>query len=164
MTESLELKIPPPLWLALYAGLMKVAAVAFPQAHLSLPFAAGLCPILVGLGLSLAAAGIVAVRSAGTTLNPRRPEATRCVVDQGVYGVTRNPMYLGLLLLLLGWGVHLQNAASLLVIAPWMATITRWQIQPEERILEERFGETYLDYRRRVPRWLFRWSQEDLTL
>ena len=50
------------------------------------------------------------------------------------------------------------------MVVLFVATVTQFQIRPEERILEERFGEQYIDYRRRVPRWLFRLTEEDLQL
>ncbi|MEZ0446883.1 methyltransferase family protein [Cellulomonas sp. ICMP 17802] len=81
-------------------------------------------------------------------------QATRAMIEQGPFRLSRNPLYVGLLALYLGvallaptfWGLVLFPAAVLLVL--WGA------IQPEERFLHERFGAAYDDYRRRVPRWL----------
>ncbi len=164
MAQGLELKIPPLVWAAACAGLMKAVSVWLPQYSIHLPFARAFSPTLVGLGLSVAVAGVQAMRRAQTTVNPMHPESTTSVVDGGIYGVTRNPMYVGMLLTLVGWAVLLQNVVAFGVVGLWAAVITQFQIRPEERILEERFGEAYLDYRRRVPRWLFRLTEEDQTL
>jgi protein-S-isoprenylcysteine O-methyltransferase Ste14 len=143
---------------------MKGCSLWLPQYAIHLPFAKVFAPILVGLGLSVTVAGIHAVRKAKTTMNPRRPETTTTVVDSGIYGVTRNPIYVGMLIVLVGWAVHLQNIVPFILVGLFVATVTQFQIRPEERILEERFGEDYIDYRRRVPRWLFRLTEEDLQL
>lgn len=164
LAQGLELKVPPLIWAASCALLMKGVSVWLPQYSLHLPFAKAFAPVLVGLGISVAVAGVQAMRRSHTTVNPMRPESTTAVVDGGIYGVTRNPMYVGMLLALGGFAVLLQNVVAFLVVGLWAAVITQFQIRPEERILEERFGEEYLDYRRRVPRWLFRLTEEDQTL
>jgi protein-S-isoprenylcysteine O-methyltransferase Ste14 len=143
---------------------MKAVAVWLPTYHLHLPFARWLTPILVGLGLSISMASLQAFRNAKTTIDPMHPEKVTVVVDSGIYGVTRNPMYVGMLMVLSGWAVHLQNVAAFVVLLLFTASMTQFQIRPEERVLEERFGEQYIDYRRRVPRWLFRLTEEDLQL
>ena len=81
-------------------------------------------------------------------------QATRAMIEEGPYRLSRNPLYVGLLALYLGlallaptfWGLVLFPAAVLLVL--WGA------IRPEERFLHERFGAQYDDYRQRVRRWL----------
>jgi len=76
------------------------------------------------------------------------------LVVSGVYRHTRNPMYLGLLLGLLGWGVYLANAFALLLAPLFIPCMNRFQILPEERALQQAYGERFLDYCRRVRRWL----------
>ena len=162
--KRLELKVPPLVWALLHAALMKGCQTLFPDLALPLPFAPYFWPVLIGLGLSLCVGGVQSFRQAKTTVDPLHPERVTTVVDNGLYGVTRNPMYVGMMLILLGLAVHLQNIPAFLVVGLFVATVTQFQIRPEERALEERFGETYLDYRRRVPRWLFRLTEEDLQL
>ena len=77
-----------------------------------------------------------------------------CVVTRGVYRWTRNPMYLGMLVVLAGWAVWLGSAAALLGLPLSVLLLNRLQIGPEERILRERFGQDYIDYQARVRRWL----------
>lgn len=162
--KRLELRIPPLVWALLHAGLMKGCQKLFPDLTLPLPFAPFFWPVLVGLGLSLCVGGVQSFRQAQTTVDPMHPEKATTVVDSGLYGVTRNPMYVGMMLILFGLAVHLQNIPAFLVVGLFIAAVTQFQIRPEERVLEERFGEAYLDYRRRVPRWLFRLTEEDLQL
>jgi protein-S-isoprenylcysteine O-methyltransferase Ste14 len=162
--KRLELKVPPLVWALFFALLMKGCTVWLPGYSIHLPFAKYFAPILIGLGLSLTTAGIQAVRRAKTTVNPMKPQSTTTVVDSGIYGVTRNPIYVGMMIVLIGWAVHLQNIGAFLMVGLFVATVTQLQIMPEERALEERFGEDYIDYRRRVPRWLFRLTEEDLQL
>ncbi|HEV8366930.1 MAG TPA: isoprenylcysteine carboxylmethyltransferase family protein, partial [Pyrinomonadaceae bacterium] len=75
-------------------------------------------------------------------------------VSTGVYRFTRNPMYLGLLLTLLGWAAFLSNPASLLFVPIFVLYINRFQIKPEEQVLSSLFGAEYMAYKSRVRRWL----------
>ena len=154
--SALELKIPPPLVAAAVAGCMYAAAVLLPAPVLALP--PGVC---VGMALALAAvgagfdvAGLWAFRKARTTVNPLTPHRSVAVVSTGVYRLTRNPMYLGLALILLGLAVYLASPWALLGPLVFAAYITRFQIVPEERALQARFGAAYTAYRARVRRWL----------
>jgi protein-S-isoprenylcysteine O-methyltransferase Ste14 len=72
----------------------------------------------------------------------------------GIFRVTRNPIYLGLSLLLVGWALWLGSASPWLIAALLVALITRLQIIPEEQALGTLFGEQYLAYRRRTARWI----------
>ena len=76
------------------------------------------------------------------------------LVEDGVFGVTRNPMYLGGALILTGWAVLLGHAALLAVTLLWIPTAELLWIRPEERLLRGHFGEAWLAYRRRVRRWI----------
>jgi protein-S-isoprenylcysteine O-methyltransferase Ste14 len=75
-------------------------------------------------------------------------------VSGGIYRFTRNPMYLGRLLQLAGWAVFLSNALAALLLPVYVLYINRFQVQPEERALLERFGSEYAAYQQRVRRWL----------
>jgi len=153
MLRQLETRVPPPL-LLLVLGVALWAAVR----------ATGLTanwPALHGLGLVVMLAGVALnllpkrrFRRAGTTVNPMRPQAATWLVTGGIYCYTRNPMYLGHVLVLAGWGAWLQSGLvlpALIVQVAWL----RWlQIRPEERALQARFGADYDAYCARVRRWL----------
>lgn len=152
--RAFELKIPPVAVTLLFAGLMWLAARWVAQASFQLPGSALIAVFLVGLGAIIAVAGVVAFRQKETTVDPTNPGKTTAIVDDGIYRYTRNPMYLGLAFALAGWAVYLGNGIALLLVAACIAYLTRFQIVPEERALQDKFGDAYDDYKSRVRRWL----------
>jgi protein-S-isoprenylcysteine O-methyltransferase Ste14 len=98
--------------------------------------------------------GVVSFRRAGTTVNPLTPEASSTLVRAGVYTLTRNPMYLGFLMLLLGWAIYMSNAFALLFVPVFVVYMNRFQIEPEEKALGSRFGQAFVTYTTCVRRWL----------
>jgi protein-S-isoprenylcysteine O-methyltransferase Ste14 len=105
-------------------------------------------------GLAVSALGVVEFRRARTTVDPRIPAASSSLVRSGIYRLTRNPMYVGFGLVLLGWAIYVSNALAFLLLPAYVLYMTRFQIQPEERALGQIFGQEYADYRARVRRWL----------
>lgn len=152
---SLELKIPPPLVAVVVAGAMYAAATLHAPAW-ALPLSVRVVVALglAGVGVAFDLAGMLSFRKAKTTINPLTPQRSSAVVTHGVYRFTRNPMYVGLVLILLGLAVYLASPWALLGPLAFGAFITRFQIQPEERALTARFGTAYTDYCARVRRWL----------
>jgi protein-S-isoprenylcysteine O-methyltransferase Ste14 len=110
--------------------------------------------VLVALGVAVSMGGILSFRRARTTVNPLKPETTSALVESGIYAFTRNPMYLGMLLALLGWAVYLSSSWALLGPMLFVLYITRFQIIPEERALHGLFGAPFSTYKQRVRRWL----------
>ena len=152
--KTLELKIPPPA-IALLAALA-MWAISRSTPLLGVPrnvrlLAAG---TLALVGIASAIAGVVTFRRAGTTIHPHRPQETSALVISGVYRLSRNPMYVGLLFILIAWSVFLSSAWSLLGPFAFVLYISRFQIIPEERVLSAKFGEAYDSYKARVRRWL----------
>ncbi len=150
----LELKLPPLAVLALCMLAVFAAARWLPAGNLR--FAAsgalGLAAIAIGIGVALA--GIVAFRRARTTVDPLSPGRATVLVERGVYRWTRNPMYLGMALVLLGVALDRASIPGLLLVGVFCAYVTRFQIVPEERALLGIFGEPYEAYLRRVRRWI----------
>lgn len=158
MSRWYEHKIPPPVIDLAVGVLMWALARAVPAAQL---WPQGAWPFGVGAALGIAlAGGLIALagawqfRRARTTINPLSPAKTSALVTGGVYRVTRNPMYLGMLLVLIGWGVWLGNAAAWLALPLSVLLLNTLQIKPEERLLRQRFGDAYARYAARVRRWL----------
>ncbi len=87
-------------------------------------------------------------------MNPIKPGAASSLVSSGVYRFTRNPMYLGLSVTLLGWAMFLSNPLALLAVPLFVLYINRFQIDPEERVLSSLFGAEYAAYKEKVRRWL----------
>ena len=107
---------------------------------------------LTGVGIILA--GIVSFGRAKTTVNPMKPTTTSSLVTSGIYRLTRNPMYVGLLLVLVAWTVFLSSVWPAIGPVVFVLYINRFQITPEERVLSTMFGADYSAYRSRVRRWL----------
>lgn len=107
-----------------------------------------------GVGVAFAASGVLAFRRAQTTVDPIKPYRTTFLVDRGAYRYSRNPMYVGFLLCLLGWGVYLGNVLALLLAITFIPYMNCFQISVEEKALEKIFGAEFETYRARVRRWL----------
>lgn len=152
--NALELKIPPVLLALLVAGGMWFGSKQFAVLNVAIPWRTAPAIVIAVIGTGFAIAGVLAFRRHGTTLNPTTPEAAASVVSTGVFRVSRNPMYVGLLLLLSGWGIFLANLFALLLVPVFVAWMNRFQIVPEERALSARFGDQYVAYQRSVRRWL----------
>jgi len=115
----------------------------------------GLVGIAVCLaGLAIILAGVRSFARAKTTVDPLHPDKAESLVTGGIYRVTRNPMYLGMVLILAGWTVWLGTLLGLIWMALFFLSMDRLQIPPEERALRAKFGETFDAYCRRTPRWL----------
>jgi protein-S-isoprenylcysteine O-methyltransferase Ste14 len=152
--RALELKVPPPVAGLVAAFLMWGIARAWPSFAIAFEARTALALAIAACGLALDLAAIASFLRAGTTINPMKPAAASSLVRRGVYRRTRNPMYLGLLLLLVAWAVFLGNPAGLALAAGFVLYLERFQIAPEERILEARFGADYREYASKVRRWL----------
>jgi protein-S-isoprenylcysteine O-methyltransferase Ste14 len=158
MPSPLELKVPPPAVALASAGVMKLMSWLPGRGALAdAATGAGLqmlAPAIAALGIGIALAGVVEFRRAHTTVNPHKPQNSSQLVTSGIYRYTRNPMYLGIAVVLLAWAAWLGSAWSLPGIAMFAAYITRFQIVPEERTLLRIFGAEFEAYRERVRRWL----------
>ena len=136
------------------AGAMLGVRYAAPTLSFRVPGRIGVALALAVLGVGSAIAGMIAFRQHHTTVNPLTPSASSAIVTGGIYRVSRNPMYLGFLLVLAGWAVYVSNAGAVLLLAAFVAYLTRYQIEPEERALVAKFGSRYAEYMSRVRRWL----------
>lgn len=152
--QALELKIPPPLVALLVAIAMWLVAPFVPLLELPSIARKSVAVAIALAGGAFDIAGTLSFRRARTTVNPMRPNSASALVSSGVYGVTRNPMYVGLLFILVSWAVFLSSAWALLGPLAFYLYIARFQIAPEERVLSELFGDEYLAYKAKVRRWL----------
>ena len=145
-------RIIPPAWmllallasLALHRWLPLLRLLHAPWTWLGVP--------LIALALLLALTALVGFRRAGTPVIPF--ERSTALVTGGPYRFTRNPMYLGLTLLLLGVAALQGSLGAFLPVPAFVLIIQKRFVEGEERFLTEIFGEQYLSYRRRVRRWL----------
>lgn len=140
----------PPVWLAVFAAGVWALSGLTPAIDALWPVWLGRGLVALGL-LVMAAAAWEFVRRR-TTLIPRRPPAG--LVDTGIYRLSRNPIYIGDLLILAGLAAMWQSWLGLLLV-PGLAAVLEWRfIRREEPLLAERLGQPYRDYAARVRRWL----------
>jgi protein-S-isoprenylcysteine O-methyltransferase Ste14 len=130
------------------------AAAAAPALDFAVPGASGLALAFAAGGIAIAILGVAEFRRAATTVDPRVPERSASLVVGGVYRYSRNPMYLGMLLVLLGWACYLGSALALAFLPVFVSYMNRFQIAPEERHMRAKFGHSYAQYTARVRRWI----------
>lgn len=106
------------------------------------------------IGILIPTSAVISFRRARTTVDPRVPDQSAVLIKTGIYQFSRNPMYLGFLLLLVGWFFYLDNWAGIILLPLFVIYLTRYQIKPEERALLEHFGEPFQDYLNNVRRWI----------
>ncbi|MEM1262160.1 MAG: isoprenylcysteine carboxylmethyltransferase family protein [Pseudomonadota bacterium] len=150
----LEKRLPPPLLAIVAVVLLVAAAKLWPALRVSSSFQNVAGGLLIVIGVAIDLASILAFRRAQTTVNPLRPEATTQLVTVGPFHRSRNPMYVGLVLIVTGCAVVIGTIVGPFVVAAIIAYLTRFQIQPEERAMRELFSESFEHYCRTVPRWL----------
>lgn len=105
-------------------------------------------------GICFDIAGISSFHRARTTVNPLRPERATSLVTSGVYRITRNPMYVGMLFILVSWALFLSSLWALLGPVAFILYMNRFQIRPEEQALARIFGDGFTAYTNKVRRWL----------
>ncbi len=150
----LELKVPPLAVGALLAALIWLVSGLVPGFNFVFPGREFLALTLAIAGAMIIVLGVVSFRRAKTTVNPMKPESSSSLVISGIYKLSRNPMYLGFLLVLVGWAVFLSNALAFVFVPAFIFYMNRFQIDPEERALGGKFGQEFLDYKSQVRRWL----------
>ena len=152
--KALECRIPPPIVAGLTAALMWVVARSARGISIHLPARGWIEFALTVSGVLMAAWGVITFRRSGTTVDPTKPGKASALVRSSPYRITRNPMYVGLLVILTGWAAYLGNSLSLLLLPAFVVYMNRFQIQPEEAALAAIFGKEFLEYKGRVRRWL----------
>jgi len=111
----------------------------------------------IGVGIFIAAFGFATwarslFRRAGTNVNPHRPSTT--IVTHGPFGVTRNPMYLSMVIAYIGATIAMRSVWGLGLLVVLALVLHFGVIRREEPYLEAKFGDTYRNYRQRVRRWI----------
>jgi protein-S-isoprenylcysteine O-methyltransferase Ste14 len=144
----------PPVIALIVAGLMWLLDSHFPLLHLWDEPWNRIGLVLMAAALVIDGWSLALFLMHRTTIHPLKPEDTSALVTRGLYRFTRNPMYLGLLILLTGFAVFMGSLTPLIMLPLFVMVMNRQQILHEERVLEEKFGEEYLVYKKRVRRWL----------
>ena len=148
------MRLPPPLYFvaAMILGYWLAKFSALQIAFLPSAIASLIGNSLMALAIILAILSQRHLRRAGTGQFPGTP--TTSLVITGPYAISRNPIYLAWAIFQLGLGIWLRNAWMVVLLAPAIFLVNVLAIIPEERNLQEKFGQSYQDYRSRVRRWL----------
>lgn len=147
-------RIPPPLVALAFALLSYVLGRLIPLGVLSLPLQSAVAAALAGLGLVIIVISVREFMRVKTTVNPIKIDEASALVTSGPFGFTRNPMYLGMLLILTGIAVWLGQLSGLIALPLFIAYITRFQIMPEEAVMRQIFGDAFVAYSRKTRRWI----------
>jgi protein-S-isoprenylcysteine O-methyltransferase Ste14 len=152
--HRLETRVPPPVVTLALAIAMWGANRLVPGASTNGVARTIVSGVLFALAILVAGSGIRSFARSRTSIDPHRPEKATALVTDGIFRWSRNPMYLSMVLALLGWAVWLGRVWLVLGPVAFVLYITRFQIRPEERTLAEKFGAEYESYRRRTRRWI----------
>lgn len=146
------MRIPPLAQLAICSLMAGGLAIYVPILSFHAP--SWLVAIEVIAGITFIVPAIINFTRHKTTVNPQSPSNATSLVTSGVFSISRNPMYVGMLLLLLAFVLWLGEMSALLAAVIFFISIDRFQIRSEEQSLREKFGEAFSEYAKRVPRWL----------
>lgn len=155
--QSLELKCPPPIvmivsglvaTLASQRGFNFIQQQAAHVGNLIWPL------VFIIAGICVALLGVKEFNQQQTTVNPLQPAKTTRLVTSGIFQLTRNPMYLGMLLVLLGWADLLDNFLAYSGALIFFSYISAFQIKPEEEVMKGKFNQEFSEYCSQVRRWL----------
>ena len=147
-------RVPPPL---IFLGLVILGPLVdrlfgIGPLHIAQPVRSIVVILLVTSGLAIVLAAIRNFARAGTRVEPWAPSSA--IVSDGIYRFTRNPMYIGMALVMLGLALIIASPASIVMVGLASLIVDLFVIRREEAYLEAKFGDEYRAYRMRVRRWL----------
>jgi len=154
--KALELKVPP-VAVFLFAAIGMYGASLHSSMQLPLHSYANLIGyFLIGIGIVIGIVGVLTFKRAKTTVNPVSIKNTSSLVTHGIYQYSRNPMYLGLALVLVGLAIywHANVLLGFVVLFAFVLYMNVFQIIPEERMLSRLFPEEFEAYKRSTRRWM----------
>ena len=145
-------KIPPPIVTLFFGLCIYLSRPYFPEFSFSI--LNSLSTISFVLGITVFATAVSSFKRQNTTVNPISIEKASSLVVNGVFKYSRNPMYLGMLFILLGLTFKFNLIGGLLFTSIFMIFISIFQIKPEEAAMEKLFDQEWEDYIKNVRRWL----------
>lgn len=146
------MKIPPLVQLAICVVIASILAAYLPIMSFHSP--SWLVVVGTVVGVTFLIPAVMSFIRHKTTVNPRSPSNTTSLVTSGIFSISRNPMYVGMLLLLLSFILWLGEVSAFIAAVIFYISIDQFQIRSEELSLREKFGEAFTEYTKRVPRWL----------
>ena len=145
-------KIPPP-----FVVLILVISTFFSTKKIDLihiPFQTLISIFILSVGIFILINPVLKFKKSKTTINPIKFKKVNKLVTSGIYKYTRNPMYLGLLMIVISSSIFYLNIYSILTPLFFYLWINRFQIKREEIFLTEKFGKEYLSYKNTTRRWI----------
>ena len=148
----MKTKIPPPIVTLVSALLIFFSKELFPNYTFDYQSTLSIGIFISGLMILISAVSLFKKKE--TTVNPMSPEKASSLVVDGVFKYTRNPMYLGMSVVLLSISIQFNLIGGILIVSLFVAYITVFQIIPEEEAMEENFGQDYLLFKKNTRRWI----------
>ena len=152
MAPKKKLKIPPPILV-----IVLITSIYFSSDKLdliSIPYRTFFSIVILSIGILVIINPVVKFIKSKTTVNPVEFKNVEKLVTSGIYKYSRNPMYLGMIMIIISTTVYYLNFYSLLTPFIFYFWINRFQIKREEVFLEEKFGQEYLSYKTKTRRWI----------
>ena len=148
----LETKIPPPIVGLIFGFVIYYTRDIFPKLVIKNENIFGTLFILVGLGCFLSAIGLFKKKQ--TAVTPLNPSSATKLITHGIYKYSRNPMYLGMSLVLAGISIMVNPIGGLAFISLFTLYINQFQIEPEEKAMTKLFKNEFSEYKKNVRRWV----------
>ena len=149
---DIKTKFPPPLVALTFGFLINYTKNIFPKIEVKNEFIFGSFMIISGLIIILSA--IILFKKYQTTITPLNPSNATKLITDGIYKFSRNPMYLGLLLVLLGISIILNPTGGFILIPLFILYLNLFQIIPEENAMVDLVKDEFLEYKKNVRRWI----------
>lgn len=150
--DNPKIRVPPPLIFLFFFFLGTGLNRIYPLHFLEGSFKWFLFLAFLGIAVFLASYSFFLFKKSKTEVLPWKPASA--LVIQGPYKYTRNPMYLSFVLMGISLSIYFSNAWILILMVPFAWVIDRYAIKKEEEYLKRRFGKVYLDYQKKVRRWI----------
>lgn len=150
----MSLKIPPAIVTLIFGSLMWAVDWYLHVGWLNFNIVLWIAEVSCATGGIFGLLGLVQFYRHSTSIDPHKPDKASDLVTDGIYRISRNPMYVGLLFILAGYAFYLANLLTFLLLLLFVMYMNRYQILPEEVVMEEKFGDEYLRYKSEVRRWL----------
>ena len=145
-------KIPPPIVTLFFGLCIYFLQELFPEFNLE--YFTILSYVSYFAGLSILILAVLLFRKQNTTVNPIKIDNASSLVTSGVFKFSRNPMYLGMVMILFGLALMFNLVGGIFFVLLFMIYITKFQIRPEEEVMERLFGEDFIKYKHKVRMWL----------
>ncbi len=148
----MKTKLPPPIITLTcivinYLSTYLIKPIKFPKIEI-------IGGLILVIGLVIGILAIFLFKKDKTTLNPINPEKATSLVTTGIFSISRNPMYLGLLFVISSTILFFGSWLGIIILIFFIWYINKFQIIPEEEAMEKLFGNKYNEYKKNVRRWI----------